>query len=213
VIGAEEDETSYAVGCITLFGLVALLLYPWLAHFLFGDQSELAGLFLGTAIHDTSQVAGASLMYEQMYDAPAALNAATVTKLVRNVCMLFVIPLSAYLYRSGEGKRSSSMKWSEIVPVFVLWFVAMAGLRTSVDLGFDLGYLPTSLQESWSDLLKICDSTSSWCLTIAMAAVGMNTSLARILKRGLRPLFVGLFAAATVGAVSWAMVTLLYSAA
>ena len=74
VIDAEEDEVSYAVACVTLFGLLALFSYPFLAHGLFRGDARLAGLFLGTAIHDTAQVAGAGLMYRQQYGAPEALN-------------------------------------------------------------------------------------------------------------------------------------------
>ena len=71
-IEASEDETSYAVGCITVFGLLALFAYPWLAHALFGSSPLFAGIFLGTSIHDTSQVTGASLIYQEAYDAPSA---------------------------------------------------------------------------------------------------------------------------------------------
>ena len=60
VIGAEDDETSYAVACITIFGLIALFTYPFLAHAMFKTNMQV-GLFLGTAIHDTSQVAGAGV--------------------------------------------------------------------------------------------------------------------------------------------------------
>src|SRR4051812_13674657 len=63
VIDAEEDETSYAVACITVFGLIALIAYPFLAHAIFGNNQLQAGIFLGTAIHDTSQVTGAGLAY------------------------------------------------------------------------------------------------------------------------------------------------------
>lgn len=58
VIDAEEDEISYAVACITLFGSLALFTYPFLGHWLFDGIQQQAGLFLGTAIHDTAQVAG-----------------------------------------------------------------------------------------------------------------------------------------------------------
>ena len=64
-----------------------------------GDPA-LAGFFLGTAIHDTAQVAGAGLLYLQQYGAPEALDTATVTKLVRNLFMVAVIPLMALLYIS-----------------------------------------------------------------------------------------------------------------
>ena len=40
VIDAEEDEVSYSVACITLFGLLALFCYPLLAHGMFGGDAE-----------------------------------------------------------------------------------------------------------------------------------------------------------------------------
>lgn len=92
VIDADEDEMSYAVACVTIFGLLALLLHPPLAHLLFGGDAQRVGLFLGTAIHDTAQVAGAALLYAQHYGAPEALDVATVTKLLRNLFLLAVIP-------------------------------------------------------------------------------------------------------------------------
>ena len=70
-----------------------MFIYPILGHYLFAEDPALAGLFLGTSIHETAQVAGAGLMYEAQYDAPLALDIATVTKLVRNLCMIAVIPL------------------------------------------------------------------------------------------------------------------------
>src|SRR5439155_22334249 len=60
VIDAEEDEVSYAVACITLFGLATLFVYPFLAHLIFHANPEQVGLFLGTSVHDTSQVTGAA---------------------------------------------------------------------------------------------------------------------------------------------------------
>ena len=64
-----------------------------------GPTCALAGLFLGTSIHETAQVAGAGLMYEEQYNAPLALETATVTKLVRNLCMIAVIPLGGFPVR------------------------------------------------------------------------------------------------------------------
>jgi uncharacterized membrane protein YadS len=43
---------------------------------------------------------------------------------------------------------------------------------------------------------------SGWCLTLAMAAVGLGTDLSRLRSLGVRPLVVGFAAALTVGVVS-----------
>ena len=61
-IEAEDEEVAYAVATITIFGILATFLYPYLAHALFGQNATAAGLFIGTSIHDTSQVTGAALI-------------------------------------------------------------------------------------------------------------------------------------------------------
>ena len=204
VIGANEDETSYAVGTITVFGLLALVIYPFVAHGLFGGDAALAGTFLGTAIHDTAQVAGAGLLYMQQYGAPEALDTATVTKLMRNLFMIAVIPMMAFLYHANdEGERATGSRPSlrSMIPGFVFGFIAMALLRTLGDLG-DTPFGGLVAAEAWSDFIGLVSTVSAWSLTIAMAAVGLGTNLKRLRSLGLRPLAAGLVAALSVGVVS-----------
>jgi uncharacterized integral membrane protein (TIGR00698 family) len=211
VIRAEDDEVSYAVGCITLFGLAALVAYPFVSHGLFGGDATLAGLFLGTAIHDTAQVAGAGLVYLVQYASPDALESATVTKLLRNMFMLIVIPGAAWLHqRGGSGQTvpgGLAAQLKQAVPLFVFGFLAMSVLRS---LG-DLGDRPFGVLEpkTWTALIDGVTGVSSFCLAIAMASVGLGTSLTRLRGLGLRPLMVGLVAALLVGGVSYSMIRLL----
>jgi uncharacterized integral membrane protein (TIGR00698 family) len=209
VVEAEEDEVSYAVACVTLFGMMALFSYPFLAHWLFGGDPRMAGMFLGTAIHDTAQVAGAGLIYRQQYGVPEALDAATVVKLVRNLFMAAVIPLMALLYHRSRGPGASGArpKWHQVVPLFVLGFLAMAAIRS---LG-DLGTHPFLVIDgaTWKQFLSAADTTSGWCLATAMAGVGLGTGLAKLRVLGWRPLCVGLAAAALVGGASFGLITLL----
>lgn len=107
-IDAKEEEISYAVAIITVFGIIATLIYPYICQLLFGTTVSQVGLFLGTAVHDTSQVTGAALVYEQVYDADGVLNIATVTKLVRNLFMIAVIPLAALFHANQNRKESAS---------------------------------------------------------------------------------------------------------
>jgi uncharacterized integral membrane protein (TIGR00698 family) len=216
VIDAEEDEVSYAVACVTLFGLLALFTYPFVAHALFANDARAAGLFLGTAIHDTAQVAGAGLMYQQQFHAPRALDAATVTKLVRNLCMVGVIPLVGALYHrggtgsgAGESGRSGSagrFKLSQAVPLFVLGFLGAAAFRTFGDLS-DRPFLLVE-RSSWNNGLAGADALAAWCLTAAMASVGLGTGLERLRRLGWKSFCVGLAAAVIVGGVSAALIGL-----
>jgi len=85
--------------------------------------------------------------------------------------------------------------------MFVLVFMALALLRSVGDLGEQPfgGLLST---DAWQGLLGAATTASSWCLTIAMASVGLGTHLRRLRALGLRPLVAGLVAALAVGGVS-----------
>jgi uncharacterized integral membrane protein (TIGR00698 family) len=206
VIEAEDDEVSYAVACITLFGLVALFAYPFLAFVAFTGDHEVAGKFLGTSIHDTAQVAGAGLIYQQQFDAPEALDNATVTKLVRNTCMAGVIPFMALLYHHSMKGRQRKLVWHQAVPLFVIFFIVAAAVRTVGGLG-ESAFGVISAPD-WKDVLKAADWLSFWCLALAMVAVGLGTGLAKLRTLGLKPFAVGLATALLVGAVSFGLLTL-----
>ena len=218
VIRAEDDEVSYAVGCITLFGLMALVVYPFVSHALFGGDATLAGLFLGTAVHDTAQVAGAGLVYLLQYATPDALETATVTKLLRNMFMLVVIPGAAYFYDrveradgAGQGEVPGGLarQIRQAVPFFVVGFVAMSVFRSVGDLGPQaFGVIPRA---TWTAIIDATTSVSSFLLAVAMASVGLGTSFTRLRGLGTRPLMVGLVAALLVGSVSYAMIRALSS--
>jgi uncharacterized integral membrane protein (TIGR00698 family) len=215
IIDADEDETAYAVACITIFGLLAMITYPFLAHEIFATPTQ-AGTFLGTAIHDTSQVAGASLSYAQQYKAgggDAAMKTAITVKLVRNLCMSLLIPLMAILYRRSESKsaaKSTAQKWHQVVPLFVIAFVLMACIRSFGDSGgaMAFGLFP---QDQWKRVDPNAKFFASWLLATALGAVGLGTGLARLKGLGLKPFSVGFAAALSVGAVSIALIKLLAS--
>ncbi|MEM7083018.1 MAG: putative sulfate exporter family transporter [Pseudomonadota bacterium] len=208
-IKAKDDEVSYAVACITLFGVLAMLTYPFIGHWLFDGNGFAAGLFLGTSVHETAQVAGAGLVYQQFYGSPEALDVATVTKLVRNLGMLVVIPLMSIVYhRQNAGQDTETAPWYSMIPLFVLGFAAMSLLRTLGDAG-DLAFGIWSPEE-WRQIVSYTKSFAELCLAVAMAAVGLGTSVRGLLTIGMRPLAVGLFSALVVGGVAIALISVLH---
>lgn len=208
-IEAEEHEISYAVAIITLFGMIALILHPFVAHWVFPNHPELAGVFLGTAVHDTAQVAGSALMYEQLYDAPVALDYAVVTKLIRNLFMLAVIPIMTFAYHRfvASGGRTTSLH--KLVPLFVLGFLAMTAFRTVGDLG-DRPFGVLS-KDTWAAAVDYMRSAADWCLVVAMAAVGLGTSLSQLRRLGWKPFIAGFAAAVSVGVFSILMIVLVHA--
>lgn len=214
VIEAEEDETSYAVACITIFGLIALLTYPFIAHALFPHDPKLAGIFLGTSIHDTSQVTGAGLAYSQQYKSDVTMKTAVTVKLVRNLCMSVLIPLMAILYRRGQGSGAGGSKkvkqpWHQIVPLFVVGFVLMACVRSLGDASggaYALGFIP---RNAWNQIDDGAKFYASWMLATALGAVGLGTGLTKLKGLGWKPFSVGFAAALVVGVVSAAAIKIL----
>ena len=198
VINAKKSEVAYAIANITLFGVIAMLLYPYFAEWYFDNESLNVGLFLGTSIHETSQVAAAGLIYDQQFNSPETLNVATVTKLIRNTFLVILIPLFAFLYNRGEFK---GQKYSifNIFPYFVLGFIGMIIIR---NLGDQLYPTESNNYEIWINLIEYLKILATVFLTMAMAAVGISINLSELKSMGYKPFLVGLIAAVTVGIIS-----------
>jgi len=198
VINAKKTEVAYAIANITLFGVIAMLVYPYFAEWYFYGEPLKAGLFLGTAIHETSQVAAAGLIYDQQFNSPETLNIATVTKLIRNTFLVIMIPLFAFLYNRGEvkGKNYSILS---IFPYFVIGFIGMIVVR---NIGDQVFTIENNNYEIWKTLINYIKNLATVFLTMAMAAVGISINLNELKSMGYKPFVVGLIAAVTVGLVS-----------
>lgn len=211
VIEADDNEVAYTVAIVTLFGALAMFVDPYLAHALFGRVSASVGLFLGTGIHDTSQVMGAALSYKELFHDERALKIATVTKLTRNVFLAAVVPLLAYLHAKRSGRSAGRVRVASLLPLFVLGFLAMAVARSGGDAMLSKGSLAFGLwdQASWAALTKTLGETwAGFALATAMAAVGLGTRFEVFRGLGARPLYVGAVSAATVSALALALAAL-----
>ena len=198
VINAKKSEIAYAIANITLFGVIAMIAYPYFAEWFFNENELKAGLFLGTAIHETSQVAAAGLIYDQQFNSPETLNVATVTKLIRNTFLVIMIPLFAFLYNRGEMK-GNSYSVSDIFPYFVLGFIVMIIVR---NLGDQIFSIESENHTYWINIIEIIKILATTFLTMAMAAVGISINLSELRLMGYKPFIVGLIAAVTVGFIS-----------
>jgi uncharacterized integral membrane protein (TIGR00698 family) len=214
-IEARDEEVAYAVSVITIFGILATLVYPYAANVIFLGDPVKTGLFLGTAIHDTSQVTGAALIYCDTFSLPDCLDVATVTKLVRNVFMAAVIPFMAFYYtsRMADQGQSAGKKtgFAKLLPLFVIGFLFLAIVRSVGDAGISAGGRAFGLWGSaaWKGIHGFFKNWAVNLLGVALAGVGLNTRF-RILKGlGVKPFIVGLGAALIVGVVSFVAITLL----
>ena len=207
-IDAEESEVAYTVASVTLFGLVAMLTYPYLAHALFSAGSYSVGLFLGTGIHDTSQVMGAALSYKELFGDETALKVATVTKLTRNVFLVAVVPALAFLHARRTGRAGGPVNIGKLFPLFVLGFLGMAIIRSLGDAGLSGGGRALGVwdADAWKNVTKtVGETVSTAALATAMAGVGLSTNLKSFRKMGWKPFYVGALSAALVGVLALAL--------
>jgi uncharacterized integral membrane protein (TIGR00698 family) len=182
VIEAEERDVSFAVATITLFGTLAVLVYPLIGHAL-GFSDSFFGHWAGVAVNDTSQVTATGFAYST-----AAGEIATVVKLTRNTLMGPLIVLIGALYvRSGMAasadrvQQASRLRWVRLVPLFVVGFIALAALNS-------LGLIPMAA-------LPIISEASKALILVALVAVGLNTDVRQLRAVGWRPLQAGFLAA------------------
>ena len=202
-INAKKEEISYAIANITVFGLIAMFLYPLLGFIVFNINSLAVGLFLGTSIHETAQVAGSGMIYAEQYENSSVLDIATVIKLVRNTMMVMVIPLLAYVARKNS-KQNNKINIGSIFPYFIIGFLVFGMIRTIGDqFEYQIG------SELWNNFIMYIKFSAELLLIIAMSAVGYNTKLDKFKNLGLKPFYLGFIAALSVGIVSFSIIYLI----
>jgi uncharacterized integral membrane protein (TIGR00698 family) len=203
IVKAREQDIGVSIACVVLFGSVAMVAYPWIAHLFFGGDVAAAGLFFGASIQDTSQVVGAALIYAQQFDAPDAVAVAGLTKFMRTFGLLVLVPAAAMWMARAEAKvgskRLSGLRRATL-PAFVVGFIALVGVRTAGDAWFD--------GAAWQALLGYAQQASELLLLCGMAAVGLGITFAHLLEAGWRPLAVAFLAASVTGAAALALLHL-----
>ena len=204
-INAKKTETTYAIANITVFGLLAMFFYPFIANIMFIKNSLPIGLFIGSSIHETAQVAGSAMIYAEQYSNQDVIEIATVTKLVRNTLMVFVIP---YLAHRSLSENNSKTNISSIFPYFIIGFIVLGLFRTLGDYYFSNYNI--SVMENWDYTISIIKKFAELLLIIAMAAVGYNTNFKYFKELGVKPFYLGFIAATIVGCVSMLMIRLLF---
>jgi len=202
-INAKKTEITYAIANITVFGLLAMFIYPIVANLVFSNDLSV-GLFLGSSIHETAQVAGSGLIYAEQYSRQDVVGIATLTKLVRNTLMVIVIP---YLAHRALSNNNTKPNVSTIFPYFIIGFIVFGLVRTFGDYYF-LNQ-NDSVINNWNLIIHYIKQSAEFLLIIAMAAIGYNTNLKYFKKLGIKPFYLGFIAASMVGIISISIIGLL----
>ncbi len=156
-----DKDTLFTVMAVTTLSTIAMIAYPIVARLVGLDDAQ-TGFMIGATIHDVAQVVGAGY---SVSDTAGAV--ATLVKLER-VALLPVVLIAITLF-CGKGDSKGVA-----VPTFLIGFVACVLLNST-------GAVPAALQTA-------ATTTSQWLLTVAIAALGVRTSIKSMLDLGPRHL-------------------------
>ena len=190
--GSDED-VAYAIACVTVFGSLAMLLYHALSGPLHLEPRSF-GLWAGASIHEIAQVVAAAFQ-----DSKEAGELATIAKLSRVMLLapLIILLGLAAARAQPRGGDSPSSRGSAPFPWFVIGFIAVIGFN-SLDL------LPHGQR-------AVLVQGTTFLLSVALAAMGLETDISKLRAKGLRPMLLGAGAWVFIGGFSLLLVKLVYA--
>ncbi|MGI6403132.1 MAG: YeiH family protein [Oscillospiraceae bacterium] len=176
VIKAKDEDIAYAISSTFIFDVITVVVFPWIGMAL-GMSSMGYGLWVGTAVNDTSSVVAAGYAFSEL-----AGNTAVIVKLTRT---LFIIPfvlmfsvISERIEAKSEGIQGRvPINFKKIFPYFIILFLIVVALRST-------GIIPTTLVPTIS-------KTSKFLMVMALSAIGLKTSYGDIKDIGFKPMILG----------------------
>lgn len=200
VIDADDEEVAQAISVIFLFNVLAALIFPAFGHAI-GLGSEGFAIFAGTAVNDTSSVTACASTAESIYGVEGILSSAVTVKLTRTLAII-PITLVLALYRTYKAKKggdsAGSFSIKDIFPFFILYFIAAAIITTIVG-SMGEGAFSTFYMGSFVKAMKWL---AKFFIAMAMCAIGLNTNIVTLIKKGGKPILMGLTCWVAITAVS-----------
>jgi uncharacterized integral membrane protein (TIGR00698 family) len=186
VTDAPDEDVAYAVACVTVFGSVAMFLYPTLPGVLHLSQHGF-GLWAGSSIHEIAQVVAAAYQ-----DGTQAGEFATIAKLSRVMMLAPLVIALGLIARGGADTAVGGKRVS--LPWFVFGFIGLVVLNSVVTV-------PPPVK---AQLM----AATTFLLSMALAAMGLETDIAKLRMKGLRPFLLGFAAFLFVSVFSLMLVSL-----
>lgn len=186
VIDADDEEVAQAISVIFFFNVLAAIIFPTMGKILGFDtvSGEAFGIFAGTAVNDTSSVTAAASTWDSMWNlGNQTLDTAVTVKLTRTLAIIPITLVLAFVRTKRErkgGAAGSGVSLKQIFPFFILYFIAASVITTvALSLGAD------------SDIFSPVKELSKFFIVLAMAAIGLNTDIVKLIKTGGKPLVMG----------------------
>lgn len=187
VIDADDEEVAQAISVIFFFNVLAAIFFPSFGKLLGFDTASgnAFGIFAGTAINDTSSVTAAAATWDSMWNlGSATLDKAVTVKLTRTLAIIPITLFLAFLRTRNEEKADravgQSVRFKDIFPFFILYFIGASVITT---IAQNAG-VPASVFAPIKELSK-------FFIVLAMAAIGLNTDLIKLIRTGGKPIFMG----------------------
>lgn len=204
VIDADEEEVAQAISVIFFFNVLAALLFPTFGNLIGFDTTsgEAFGIFAGTAVNDTSSVTACAKTWDDMFNLGSeTLNTAVTVKLTRTLAIIPITLVLAFVRTRKEkknGEEGTKVDFKKIFPFFILYFIAASIITTiCLSLGVD------------ASVFNPVKTLSKFFIVLAMAAIGINTDIIKLVKTGGKPLIMGFCCWIGITAVSLGMQHLL----
>lgn len=186
VIDADDEEVAQAISVIFFFNVLAAVLFPAFGSLLglSTTSGEAFGIFVGTAVNDTSSVTAAAATWDSMWGlGTATLDKAVTVKLTRTLAIIpitMVLALVRTRREKAAGGEGKAVNFRKIFPFFILYFIAASVITT---LALRLG-VPASVFAPVKELSK-------FFIVLAMAAIGLNSNLVKLVRTGGKPIVLG----------------------
>ena len=194
VIKADYEDIATSISVIFLFNVIAALIFPTLGSML-GLSNEGFGLFAGTAVNDTSSVTAAASAWDSIHGS-SILDEAAVVKLTRTLAIIPITLVLAFWQvrrakAAGAHDAENAFSLKKIFPFFILFFLAASVITTVFGL-------PTEVTAPIKEVSK-------FFIMMAMAAIGFNTNIVKLVTSGGKPIALGLCCWVGIAAMSLAM--------
>lgn len=188
VVDADDDEVAQAISVIFFFNVLAALLFPTLGKIIGFDtgSGEAFGIFAGTAVNDTSSVTAAASTWDSMWKLGSqTLDKAVTVKLTRTLAIIpitLVLSLIRVKKADKEGTKVGSFDLGKSFPMFILYFI-IASVITTIALKAGVS----------ADCFMPLKELSKFFIVMAMAAIGLNSNVVKLIKTGGKPIIIGAF--------------------
>ena len=186
VVHADDEEVAQAISVIFFFNVLAAILFPMLGAALgFSTVSgEGFGIFAGTAVNDPSSVTAAAATWDSMWNlGNETLNNAVTVKLTRTLAIIpitLVLSLIHAKSASVNGEKAGNFSIKRAFPMFILYFIIAAIITTAcMSMGIS------------ADVFAPLKELSKFFIIMAMAAIGLNSNVIKLIKSGGKPLLLG----------------------